>query len=292
MPTAHLTRNPTKKKWKNQIGTNAIALNAVTIDELSVDLQAHIDQVDINKDDIAAIIASKGTANGLASLGADGKLNASQIPQIAISDFLAEVNDLTALYALGGQRGDWATVVPGGDATKAQSYMRIGDGNTAADWRAIVTPSDGVVSIRNVSGTKIGLNGVVTLADVAFSGLAADVAFNDVSYTATNVKDALVEVKAAVGDVADDVADLSTVMDGKLAVAGFYPYVELTGTIDGTNKVFTSTVDLAGAKVVAMVGGQVVHKDNFSVAGNNVTFTEEPTWEHQRPALMVFKAAA
>jgi len=102
----------------------------------------------------------------------------------------------------------------------------------------------------------------------------------------------LVEVMGKVTDVETDVATLETTMGGKLALAGFHPYVELTGTIDGTNDTFTSAVDLTGAKVVAMMGGQVIHGTEFSIAGNDVTFNAEPSYEYQRPALMVFKAAA
>lgn len=274
-------------KFKNLIGRNQIADAAISLVELDVALQNEITQITTNKNNIQAIIDSKGAANGLATLGADGKLSASQIPQITISDFLGEVSSEAGLLALTGQRGDWAI-----RTDNKTSYMLIAENATlAASWKAIVTPDDGVTALRNTSGTQTGLNGVVTLADVAFSGSANDVSFADASYTATTVKGALVEVMGKVSDVEADVATLETAMSGKLALAGFSPYVELTGTINGTNDTFTSPVDLTGAKVVAMMGGQIIHGTEFSIAGNNVKFNAEPTYEYQRPALMVFKAA-
>lgn len=274
-------------KFKNLIGRNQIADGAISRVELDVALQNEITQITTNKNNIQAIIDSKGSANGLATLGADGKLSASQIPQITISDFLGEVSSEAGLLTLTGQRGDWAI-----RTDNKTSYMLIAENATlAASWKAIVTPDDGVTALRNTSGTQTGLNGVVTLADVAFSGSANDVSFADASYTATTVKGALVEVMGKVSDVEADVATLETAMSGKLALAGFSPYVELTGTINGTNDTFTSPVDLTGAKVVAMMGGQIIHGTEFSIAGNNVKFNAEPTYEYQRPALMVFKAA-
>ena len=274
-------------KFKNLIGRNQIADGAISRVELDVALQNEITQITTNKNNIQAIIDSKGAANGLATLGADGKLSASQIPQITISDFLGEVASEAGLLALTGQRGDWAI-----RTDNKTSYMLVAeDATLAASWKAIVTPDDGVTALRNTSGTQTGLNGVVTLADVAFSGSANDVSFADASYTATTVKGALVEVMGKVSDVEADVATLETAMGGKLALAGFSPYVELTGIIDGNNATFTSPVSLTGAKVVAMMGGQIIHSTEFSIAGNDVTFNAEPTYEYQRPALMVFKAA-
>lgn len=268
-------------KFGNLIGTSNIADNSVGYSELSVALQGEITQITTNKDNIAAIFASKGAANGIATLGADGKLLSAQIPQIAISDFLGEVATEAAMLALAGQRGDWAI-----RTDNNTSYMLIAeDATLAASWKAIVSPDDGVTALRNVSGTQTGLNGVVTLANVAFSGAANDVAFADGSYTATNVADALVEVMG-------DVTALQTSIADKLELSGYTPYQELTGTIDGTNKTFTSAVALAGAKVQVFVGGALVRPADYSIAGNDVVFTVvSPDYEYQRPAVSILKAA-
>lgn len=275
-------------KFGNLIGTSNIADNSVGYAELSVALQSSITQITTNKNDIAAIVASKGVANGIATLGADGKLLSTQIPSIAISDFLGEVNSETALLALTGQRGDWAI-----RTDNKTSYMLIGENATqAASWKAIVTPDDGVTALRNASGTVTGQNGVVTLANVAFSGAANDVSFADGSYTATTVSGALVEVMAAVGDVAGDVITLQNSITNKLELSSFTPYLELTGTINGTNKTFTSSVALAGAKVQVFVGGALVKPADYSIAGNDVVFANvSPDYEYQRPAISIMKAA-
>ena len=289
MATAHLVRNPTKGKWKNLIGTNAIAFNSVTIDELAVDLQDRIDQIDVNKDNIQAIIDSKGVASGIATLGADGKLLAAQIPQIAISDFLGEVANEAAMLAKTGQRGDWLIRT---DVSK--TYMLIGDdASVLANWKEIVSPTDGVTALRNVSGSVTGMTGVVTLANVAFTGSANDVSFADASYTSTNVKGALVEVMGKVTDVESSVTTLETTIGNKIGLAQIEPYVSLTGMCNGTNKVFTAPFDLTGAKVIARIGGETVDPTEYTVAGTTLTFVGmTPDHDYQRPNLTVFKAAA
>ena len=282
-------------KFGNLIGTNQIADNAVGYAELSVALQGSIDQITVNQTNISNIVASKGAVNGIATLGADGKLLSAQIPAIAVSDFLGEVGSEAALLALTGQRGDWAI-----RTDNKTSYMLVGeDATVAANWKAIVTPDDGVTALRNASGTVSGQNGVVTLANVAFSGAANDVSFSDASFTATTVADALVEAKAAAAaaatsasNVASSVTTLSTTVDGKVGLTGITPYLPLTGTIDGSNKTFTSSVALAGAKVLVMVGGQVINPTDYSIAGNDVVFAAvSPDHEYQRPAAMILKAA-
>lgn len=261
-------------KFKNLIGRNQIADAAISLVELDVTLQNQITQITNNKNAIQAIVDSKGVAGGLATLDTDGFILPSQLRQASISEWkgeVATVADLVTVTTAG--RGDVVDVVPAGDADRknAQSYFLFGDDPTVlTNWKPVRSPQDGVISLRNASGSVAGLNGVVTLADVAFSGAANDLSFTDASYIATNVSDALTEVMDKVTTIEDD-------MGGKLALAGFHPYVELTGTIDGTNAAFTSPVSLSGAKVVAMMGGQVIHGTEFSVAGNVVTFNSEPT---------------
>ena len=56
-------------KFKNLIGRNQIADGAISRVELDVALQNEITQITTNKNNIQAIIDSKGAANGLATLG-------------------------------------------------------------------------------------------------------------------------------------------------------------------------------------------------------------------------------
>jgi hypothetical protein len=202
---------------------------------------------------ITEIADSRGVADGIATLDSNGKLLSSQIPSITLSDFLGVVASESAMLALTGQRGDWAV------RSDLQKTMVLtgDDASVLANWHEIVTPNSATAEAVTLSSTL---------------------------YVATNVKNALEEVMT-------DVKDLATNVGGKVSLTGITPYVELTGTIDGTNKTFTSPVPLAGGKVLAFIGGQVINPDDVSVTGNDVTFDVSPDHEYQRPALMVMKAA-
>ena len=52
-------------------------------------------------------VLGRGVANGFASLDASGLLPNSQLPPLAISDFLGTVGSQVAMLALVGQNGDW-----------------------------------------------------------------------------------------------------------------------------------------------------------------------------------------
>ena len=59
------------------------------------------------KADSALQNSSLGAINGVATLGSDGKLSSSQVPDIAVSQLLGTANSQVAMLALNGQLGDW-----------------------------------------------------------------------------------------------------------------------------------------------------------------------------------------
>ena len=253
---------------------------------LDAGLAAEVDQIDVNKTDIANIVASKGAANGIATLGLDGYVLPSQLRQAGIAEYKGEVATLADLVTVtDADRGDVVDVVPVGDPDNAQSYFLFGDDPTvAADWKPVRSPKDGVTALRNASGTVTGLNGLVTLADVAFSGAAADVAFSDASYTAIDVSGALVEVMAKAASNEGDITNLTTAMAGKLDAANVKRGVNMTGTIDGSNKTFSVPEAFAAGSVQAYFGGQRLREGtDYTISGSDVTFIASPDFETERP---------
>lgn len=257
-------------------------VRAATISYALLDtaLAAQVDQIAVNQTAIANIVASKGAANGIATLDGSGKLLSSQIPAIAVSDFLGEAADEAAMLALTGQKGDWMT-----RTDENQSYMIIAnDGSSLSDWREISTPLDGVTSLRNSSGTVTGLNGVVTLADVAFSGAAADIAFAHADYSATDVDSALVEVMGKAKNNETNISNLATTVGGKLDAAKVKRGVNMVGTIDGSNKVFSLPEAFTSGSVQAYFAGQRLREGlDYTIAGNDLTFFASPDFETERP---------
>ncbi len=97
-----------------------------------------------------------------------GKVPSSQIPAIAISEFLGAVNSQAAMLALLGQEGDWCIRT---DVDK--TYILIGTDPTDIDnWQEIVTPTGAVTSVNGYTGVvvldqnDIGLGNVDDTSDL------------------------------------------------------------------------------------------------------------------------------
>ena len=104
----------------------------------------------------------KSTWNNKADL-VGGKVPSSQIPDIAITEFLGSVSSQSAMLALVGQKGDWCI------RTDVQyGYVIVGtDPSLIGDWQQIVTPASPVTTVNSQVGNvvlgkaDIGLNNVV-----------------------------------------------------------------------------------------------------------------------------------
>ncbi|MDB5596296.1 MAG: hypothetical protein JWM36_3257 [Hyphomicrobiales bacterium] len=93
-----------------------------------------------------------GTANGIATLGADGKLLPGQIPALSISDVFV-VASQAAMLALTAQRGDVAMRT---DLSKT-FILAVEGAATLANWQEVLVPAGGGVS------SVAGRTGAVTL---------------------------------------------------------------------------------------------------------------------------------
>lgn len=109
----------------------------------------------------------KAAANGVATLGSDGKLLATQLPAIAISEFKGHVANQAAMLAITGETGDWVIrddlstvwIISGADPTQLTS------------WTQVVYPTAPVTSVAGRTGavvlskTDVGLSNVDNTSD-------------------------------------------------------------------------------------------------------------------------------
>lgn len=94
--------------------------------------------------------SQKGVANGVASLGSNGKIPELQIPAIAITDTFV-VESEAEMLALDAQVGDVAI-----RNDESQSYILQGtDPSDLADWQELKTPTGGVASVNGQTGTVV-----------------------------------------------------------------------------------------------------------------------------------------
>lgn len=112
--------------------------------------------------------SEKGSNNGVASLGSDGKIPASQLPAIAIKEVFT-VASQAAMLALSAQRGDMAIRTDTG-----RTYVLASDSpSTLADWKEISSGAAPVSSVAGKTGavtltsSDVGLGNVSNTSDLA-----------------------------------------------------------------------------------------------------------------------------
>jgi hypothetical protein len=98
----------------------------------------------INKDYVDSKI---GAADGIASLDAGGKVPASELPDIAISDTSVVVSE-AAMLALTAEVGDIAVRT---DVNKT-FILKTAGASTLANWQELLTPTDAVTSVDGQTG--------------------------------------------------------------------------------------------------------------------------------------------
>lgn len=141
-----------------------------TIDN-SVVTNAKINDVAASKvtqDSLHRFVADteKTTWNGKADL-VGGKVPSSQIPSIAITEFLGTVASQAAMLALLGEQGDWCI-----RSDEQSGYVLIGNTpSLIGDWQKIVTPASPVSSVNSQVGnvvlgkSDVGLSNVDNTSD-------------------------------------------------------------------------------------------------------------------------------
>ena len=104
----------------------------------------------------------KGANSGVATLGSDGKLTASQLPDLAVSDYLGSVATQSAMLALTGQKGDWAI-----RSDLGTTWVISGNNpSLLASWTELSYPTAPVTSVAGKTGAVSLVKGDVGLGDL------------------------------------------------------------------------------------------------------------------------------
>jgi hypothetical protein len=103
-----------------------------------------------------------GVSNGVASLDSSGLIPASQMPSIAISDYLGAVASQAAMLGLVGQRGDWCNRTD----INTTFILAAEPASTLGNWVPLLTPTDAVTSVAGRTGAV-----VLTKSDVGLSNV-------------------------------------------------------------------------------------------------------------------------
>lgn len=108
-----------------------------------------------------------GQPNGVATLDGTGKLDTTQLPDLAVSDYLGAVANQTAMLALSGQKGDWCT-----RSDLGTNWIITGSNPTLlASWTQLSYPVAPVTSVASKTGavtldkSDVGLSNVDNTSD-------------------------------------------------------------------------------------------------------------------------------
>lgn len=142
---------------------------------VAVTVQAALNELDTKKQAVSA----RGVANGYASLDAGGKIPASQIPAIAITDTYVVASQSAMLALSSAEQGDVAIRT---DLNKS-FILSTNSYSTLADWKELLTPTDAVLSVA-------GLTGAITAGALktALSLAKGDVGLGNVDNTSDATK--------------------------------------------------------------------------------------------------------
>jgi len=185
------------------------------------------------------------TALGLKADLVGGKLSTSQLPDLAIVQYLGAAANQAAMLALVGQRGDWCTRTDEG-----KTYILTAEpSSTLANWTAMAYPASPVVSVA-------GRTGIITLGIGDIGGLqgALDAKADAGALLALAFRDTVGSAQIESGAVTNAKLDSMAVNTVKGSIAGGVP-VDLTQA-QLTSLINTFTASVSGA-VPAASGGNL-----------------------------------
>lgn len=160
-----------------------------------------------------------GVANGVAGLGADGKVPSAQLPNISATTYRGEVANEAAMLAITANQGDFVT-----RADLQNTWICVATpSNVLTAWRQLAYPSSPVTSVAGKTGAVALVKADVGLALV--SNLApADL---PISTAAANA----LALKADVGHshAIANVTGLQASLDGKAAVGHTHEIANVNG---------------------------------------------------------------
>lgn len=180
----------------------------------------------------ARIAVQKGQPDGLASLDSDGKLDAGQLPALAITETFV-VADEAAMLALIAEQGDVAV-----RTDLSESFILTADpASTLSNWQELLTPTGGVTSFNGRTGSVTPASG-----DYTFSQLGS----RPTTLSGYGITDAATSAQGALADSAVQPSDLSAV-----ATTGSYDDLTDKPTLGSAAAADVGDFDAAGSASAA-----------------------------------------
>lgn len=201
--------------------------------------------------------SEKGAANGVASLGSDGKIPSSQLPAIAINDTFV-VSSQSAMLALDAQVGDVAVRT---DVSKS-FILTASPASSLGNWQEILAAGsvlsvNGQTGVVSISKSDVGLGNVDNTSDADKPVSTATQTALNLKYDASNPAGYVDAAGAAAAAAAQQKYQKITLSAGDISNG----YIDLSASVIGTPLVINgpSRIPLLPA-------------DDFSVSGARITW--------------------
>jgi len=132
-----------------------------------------VTESDVTAHEGALTIAQSQVTNLTTDLAAKadlvgGVVPTSQLPSLAVTEYLGSVSSQSALTSLTGQKGDWAIRTDTGSTW----VITANTGSNISDWVELATPADAVSSVNGYTGAVVLSASDVGAATTAQGGLA------------------------------------------------------------------------------------------------------------------------
>jgi hypothetical protein len=197
--------------------------------------------------------SEKAVANGVATLGSDGKVPNNQIPALAISETF-EVTTQAAMLALTGV--DQGDVAVRSDVSKAFILRQL-PSTTLANWVELLTPASTVTSVAGKVGAVVLNSGDVGLGNVPNTNFTSAVNLNTAKITnATHTGDAtgstaltLATVNANIGSFGNSTTVPTVTVNGKGLVTAISATTIPTATTSVTGLLTSTDFNAFNAKI-------------------------------------------
>ena len=183
-----------------------------------------------------------------------GKLSTSQIPDLAVTEFLGVAASQSAMLALSGQKGDWCN-----RSDTGQMFIIIGDDPTDAnDWAAVSYPASPVVSVA-------GKTGAVTLSqdDIGSGAVSATTVLGN-----SEIKTTRFGTSSALGAASDAAFRVGTSADTKAKI-GYDGSATLKSTVDVTSATYTYIGRRSSDNTATFAATDAGYVNIGPVSGNN-----------------------
>ena len=196
-----------------------------------------------------------------------GKVPTSQLPSLAVSEYLGAAANQAAMLLLSGERGDWCI-----RTDSSSTFVLVSDGGSSiGDWQELATPASPVSSVNGYTGAV-----VLGASDVAAATTAQGVLADSALQTGDNISE-LTNDENYINSAGAPVQSVNTQTGAVVLDAADVGAVNLTGdNMTGNLTLGTNNIVLNASNGSAEFAGDLTISDKIIHNGDTNTAVRFP----------------